>query len=155
MDVCSRRPSVERAAWSPGPVARPPAARRPQDPGPIAAGAWSSSSSLHLIPPTTSAHPLPKTHPVIFADTIWVIEPHADDAFLSLGWSIRQWSQEGRHVGIVTVYTSEEYRVKETQQSAEAIGAEWHGLGHDQPASEWFGPPMRSRRCRSRSSLPR
>jgi hypothetical protein len=84
---------------------------------------------------------------MIFADTIWVIEPHADDAFLSLGWSIRKWSHEGRHVGIVTVYTSEAYRVKETQLWAEAIGAEWHGLGHDQPASEWFGttdtvPPL-------------
>jgi LmbE family N-acetylglucosaminyl deacetylase len=74
------------------------------------------------------------------ADTIWVIEPHADDAFLGLGWSIREWSSEGKRVGIVTVYTSDESRVKETRQWAEAVGVEWHGLGHDQPASNWYDP---------------
>jgi hypothetical protein len=77
---------------------------------------------------------------MLSADTIWVIEPHADDAFLSLGWSIREWSREGRRVSVVTVYTSDESRVKETQQWAEAIGVEWHGLGHVQPASSWFDP---------------
>jgi hypothetical protein len=77
---------------------------------------------------------------LLSADTIWVIEPHADDAFLSLGWSIRQWREEGRQVGVVTVYTSDDSRVKETQQWAEAIGVEWHGLGHNQPASNWFDP---------------
>jgi hypothetical protein len=69
---------------------------------------------------------------MIDGDPIFVIEPHGDDAFLSLGWSIHEWVREGQRVDVVTVFTSERTRVSETQRWAESIGANWQGLGHEQ-----------------------
>lgn len=61
---------------------------------------------------------------------IWVIEPHADDAFLSLDWHIRKWA-EARKVEIVTVFGSEK-RAKEAAQYAEHAGASHRWLGYEE-----------------------
>jgi hypothetical protein len=68
---------------------------------------------------------------------IYVIEPHCDDAFLSLGWSIRTWVQEGRHVEVVTVFSADERRARESQSWAQSIGAGWSGLGYEGYVGEW------------------
>jgi hypothetical protein len=70
---------------------------------------------------------------MIDGDPIYVIEPHSDDAFLSLGWSMRLWLQQGRRVEIVTVHSVEEDRHTEAKAFADAIGAGWRGL--DVPAA--------------------
>jgi hypothetical protein len=67
--------------------------------------------------------------PIFAGETIFVIEPHADDAFLSLGWSIRMWVRAGRRVEIVTVYSADEKRAAETKRWAATVGAGWRGLG--------------------------
>ena len=66
-----------------------------------------------------------------------VIEPHADDAFLSLGWSIRAWVKQGRPVEIVTVYSADERRAAEAEAYAGSVGASWSGLGHAGFSGEW------------------
>jgi hypothetical protein len=63
-------------------------------------------------------------------DPIYVVEPHSDDAFLSLGWTMRTWIGEGRHVEVVTVHSREADRAAEAQAFAQAIGATWRGLDH-------------------------
>jgi hypothetical protein len=69
---------------------------------------------------------------LIAGDPIFVIEPHADDAFLSLGGSIHEWAGEGRDVEVVTVFTSDQARARETERWAASVGARWRGLGHEQ-----------------------
>lgn len=61
----------------------------------------------------------------------YIIEPHADDAFLSLGGHIEQWVKAGEEVIIVTVYskTANGKRGREAEAYAAAIGARWEGLG--------------------------
>lgn len=59
---------------------------------------------------------------------IAVIEPHADDAFLSLGGHLRLWRAEGRPVVIVTVFGSPE-RTGEAASYAAALGADHVGCG--------------------------
>lgn len=59
---------------------------------------------------------------------ITVVEPHPDDAWLSLGWTIEQWIGEGRPVRIVTVY-SEPRRAAESAAYAREIGAGHVALG--------------------------
>jgi hypothetical protein len=65
---------------------------------------------------------------MIEGDPIFVIEPHSDDAFLSLGWSMRQWVAEGRRVEILTVHSIDDERAAEAKAFADAIGASWRGL---------------------------
>jgi len=65
---------------------------------------------------------------MIDGDPIFVIEPHSDDAFLSLGWSMRTWVRQGRRVEILTVHSVEEDRRTEAKAFADAIGAGWRGL---------------------------
>lgn len=62
-------------------------------------------------------------------EPILVIEPHADDAFLSLGWSIRMWVRAGRRVEIVTVYSADDARAAEAKDWAASVSAGWRGLG--------------------------
>jgi hypothetical protein len=75
---------------------------------------------------------------MIAGDVIYVIEPHADDAFLSLGWSIQKWTAEGQRVEIVTIYSSDIVRAREVQRWAASVGAHWRGLGHDEPPTNGF-----------------
>ena len=62
-----------------------------------------------------------------------VIEPHADDAFLSLGGHIEMWRKRGEPVLIVTVYSGTRKRARDAQAYAEAVGASWLGLGAEEP----------------------
>lgn len=58
---------------------------------------------------------------------ILVVEPHPDDAFLSLGWHIRKlWAEED--VTILTVY-ADARRTKEATAYAESVGAKSLCLG--------------------------
>jgi hypothetical protein len=68
---------------------------------------------------------------------VFVIEPHADDAFLSLGWSIRTWVRQGQEVEVVTVFSADERRARESAAWAASIGAAWSGLGYDGYVGEW------------------
>lgn len=69
------------------------------------------------------------THHVVF-------EPHADDAFLSLGGHIERWIADGDRVQIVTVYSGTRKRGRDAQSYAEAVGAEWGGAGIEEGGSK-------------------
>lgn len=58
-----------------------------------------------------------------------VVEPHADDAYLSVHQHMVDWIKEGRKVIIATVFSGTRKRAKDAQAYAEAIGAEWNGWG--------------------------
>lgn len=58
-----------------------------------------------------------------------VIEPHADDAFLSLGQMIEDWTKSGQSVTIMTVYSGTRQRARDAQAYARAVRADWIGLG--------------------------
>lgn len=60
---------------------------------------------------------------------ILVVEPHADDAFLSLGAHIEFWVKRGDDVTIATVYSATPKRGAEACAYANAVGAEWIALG--------------------------
>lgn len=64
---------------------------------------------------------------------IIVIEPHADDAFLSLGGHIENWQKEGEDVTIVTVFSGTRKRGRDAEAYASAVGAAWYGLGAVEP----------------------
>lgn len=61
-----------------------------------------------------------------------VIEPHADDCYLSLHNTMKKWIREGHQVTIVTVYSGTRNRANDAQKYAESIGASWIGLGYDE-----------------------
>ncbi len=69
-------------------------------------------------------------------DHVVVVEPHADDAFLSLGGHIEGWRKSGVAVTIVTVFSATRKRAVDAERYAVAVGASWVGLG----ASEDSGP---------------
>lgn len=61
-----------------------------------------------------------------------VVEPHADDAYLSLHGHLVAWRDSGVRVRIVTVYgEADPYgpRWAEAAAYARSVGAEWHGVG--------------------------
>lgn len=60
---------------------------------------------------------------------VWVVEPHADDAFLSMGGHLEHWAKLGVRCTIVTVFSATRRRGKEAAAYADAVGAEWVGLG--------------------------
>lgn len=60
---------------------------------------------------------------------VLVIEPHADDAFLSLGAHIEAWRKEGAQISIATVYSGTRKRAVDASAYAAAVGAEWYGFG--------------------------
>lgn len=64
---------------------------------------------------------------------ITIIEPHADDAFLSLGSHIEAWRRLRQQVAIVTVFSGTRRRGDDAQRYARAVGAEWLGLGAREP----------------------
>ena len=61
-----------------------------------------------------------------------VLEPHADDSFLSLHNTMKNWTKNGDHVTIVTVYSGTRKRAIDAQNYAASIGASWVGLGFDE-----------------------
>jgi LmbE family N-acetylglucosaminyl deacetylase len=61
--------------------------------------------------------------------TVYIVEPHADDAYLSLGATISKWTAEGTPVVIVTVYSATRQRSVDARKYAAAVGAAWLGLG--------------------------
>jgi len=58
-----------------------------------------------------------------------IVEPHADDAFLSLGGLIETWVKRGDAVTIMTVYSGDAGRREDAQAYAKAVGAAWYGVG--------------------------
>jgi hypothetical protein len=74
-----------------------------------------------------------------------VIEPHADDAWLSIGEHIEAWVGLGCAVEIITVY-GDSTRCREAARYAEAVGATWRGMrlperGHG-GAVGWIAEPV-------------
>lgn len=66
-----------------------------------------------------------------------IIEPHADDAFLSLGGHIEKWAKEGKSpTTIVTVYSGTRKRGRDASSYAAAVRASWTGLGAKEPDDE-------------------
>jgi len=57
-------------------------------------------------------------------DAITIIEPHADDAFLSLHGHIKEWIKDGVDVCIVTL-SGDTRRLQEAERYALTQGCEW------------------------------
>ncbi len=58
-----------------------------------------------------------------------IVEPHADDAYLSMHQHMVDWINGGNKVVILTVFSGTRKRAKDAAAYAEAIGAQWEGLG--------------------------
>lgn len=74
---------------------------------------------------------------------IFVVEPHSDDAFLSLGGHIEQWVQEGRKVTILTLVPVKKNSLQNAKDYAKAVGADWEGFqysGGDMDWNTWEDP---------------
>jgi len=66
---------------------------------------------------------------MIDSKVIAVVEPHADDAYLSLHQHMVDWIKAGKIVIILTVYSGTRKRAKDAEAYANAIGAQWAGFG--------------------------
>jgi len=64
------------------------------------------------------------------ANKIWVVEPHVDDACLSMHAHMVSWIKRGINVGIFTVF-SDEKRFREGLKYAKKIGARYDSLMRD------------------------
>lgn len=76
---------------------------------------------------------------------IFVVEPHSDDAFLSLGGHIEQWIEQGRKVTILTLVPVKKNSLPNAQEYAARVGADWRGfsfLGGNTPWS-LYKPPVK------------
>jgi hypothetical protein len=71
-----------------------------------------------------------------------VIEPHADDAFLSLGGHIKNWVKAGEEVTIVTVYSGTRKRAADAEAYARSVRAGWVGLGYVEAGSTASAAPL-------------
>lgn len=58
-----------------------------------------------------------------------IVEPHADDAFLSMGGIIERETKLGTKITIVTIYSGTRKRAVDAKAYADAVGASWIGLG--------------------------
>jgi len=56
-----------------------------------------------------------------------VLEPHADDAFLSVGSHIERWVKAGDRVHIVTFFPVERTSLRDAENYAVSVGATWTG----------------------------
>lgn len=76
---------------------------------------------------------------------IVVVEPHADDAFLSLHGHLWRWRREEEATRIVTVYGNAR-RMREAAEYAKAVGAEHVAIGVPETglgnAVEWEAEPL-------------
>jgi hypothetical protein len=70
-----------------------------------------------------------------------IVEPHADDAFLSMGGIIEEQVKSGNKVTICTVYSGTRKRAADAKAYADAVGAEWIGLGFEESGMFMDGPP--------------
>lgn len=74
---------------------------------------------------------------------LWLVETHADDVYLSLGWHIatvwKELRQRGQ-LGILTVYANER-RSQEARAYAEVMGCRYRCLGHKETGSMRDKPP--------------
>lgn len=61
-----------------------------------------------------------------------LVEPHADDIYLSCHQHAVDWVKEGKVVVIVTVFSGTRKRARDGTSYADAIGATWIGLGFDE-----------------------
>lgn len=77
-----------------------------------------------------------------------VVEPHADDAFLSLGGHIEKWIKSGDQVTIATIYSGTRKRGSDALAYAEAVGAEWMGLGCVEGKTRLEDPEAVAKACR-------
>jgi hypothetical protein len=62
---------------------------------------------------------------------IIVVEPHADDVYLSLHEHMVRWKKLGREITILTVQSAVKNRASEARTYADTIGVKWIGLGFD------------------------
>jgi hypothetical protein len=77
-----------------------------------------------------------------------VVEPHADDAFLSLGGHIERWIKSGVQVTIATIYSGTRKRGTDALAYANAVGAEWMGLGIAEGKTRLEDPDALAKACR-------
>lgn len=68
---------------------------------------------------------------------IIVVEPHSDDAFLSLGSHIERWVQEGKQVTILTMVPVKKNSLKDAETYAAAVGARWQGFKYPGGNVDW------------------
>lgn len=61
-----------------------------------------------------------------------IVEPHADDAYLSLHTHIKSWISSGDKVKIVTVFSATRKRSVDAHNYACSVGADWVGLRRDE-----------------------
>lgn len=66
-----------------------------------------------------------------------IIEPHADDAFLSLGSHIEKWNKEYR-VEICTVFSGTRKRAVDASAYANAVKAKHHTLGYTEGIEDFI-----------------
>lgn len=61
---------------------------------------------------------------------IYVIEPHSDDCFLSLGAHVEEWVKQGTEVTIITVYARTRKRADDAAGYSRAVRAGWIGMDY-------------------------
>jgi hypothetical protein len=70
-------------------------------------------------------------------DRLVIVEPHSDDAFLSLGAHIEQWIQEGKQVTILTMVPVKKNSLRDAETYADAVGAYWQGYNYIGGDCDW------------------
>ena len=66
----------------------------------------------------------------------YVVEPHVDDAYLSLHQHITDWIRWGEEVTIASIFSGTRDRAQEAIAYATAVGARWVGYGFDERISK-------------------
>lgn len=62
-------------------------------------------------------------------DHLIVVEPHADDAFLSMGQHIEERTKANKLTTILTIFSGTRKRARDAEDYAKAVGAIWLGVG--------------------------
>ncbi len=62
-------------------------------------------------------------------DHLIVVEPHADDAFLSMGQHIEERTKANKLTTILTIFSGTRKRARDAEDYAKAVGAIWLGTG--------------------------
>lgn len=70
-----------------------------------------------------------------------IVEPHADDAFLSMGGIIEREIRAGVVLEILTVYSGTRDRAQDAYAYAQAVGADWTGLGFEEKGNARVNGP--------------
>lgn len=77
-----------------------------------------------------------------------VVEPHADDAFLSMGGHIEKWVKNRDKVTIATIYSGTRKRGDDALNYAHEVGADWMGLGIAEGKTRLEDPNALKKACR-------